>query len=291
MNNLKDKYPSWKYGTASKFSTREEEGVAIACKWATHSVSTTTMKRLIYCSDPLTRVVVRMSVAVGKDVSSTSTNTNTNEGDTVVDVYATHWSYSKCNQEMNAERTLAFVNASSVGSSAFVLGDFNAYEESPPSLAMMEMIPVRLAGNDSAAYYMRDSWRALHPDVQAFPGYTFSSLKHKKGLHNRCDRIFYAGKATPVGAEVVCENPGRELIPSDHCAYLFTAEIPCPASTITDAIHVAAYLPPLNARTLALCTELIAVLLFAFVVKKKLTRRQKRGLMNHQHNFLQQRSL
>ena len=220
-SHLRDRYPSWKYGTASMANEVDEEGIAIACKWAIHSASSIFMYPQVHCTDPLRRAVVQMSIAVGRKTLSDADVISAD----LVDIYATHWSYEDCNHDMNAMETLEFVNSTSVGGSAFILGDFNAFDEVTNSLKMMEQVPLYLSGDFGSVQYMKDSWRALYPDVEAYPGYTYSSLEEKAGLHNRCDRIYYLGRVTPLSAEVDCKNPNSEIKPSDHCAYIFTSLI------------------------------------------------------------------
>lgn len=203
------------------FNQIDEEGVAIACKWPIYSASSIFMDSLVECVDPLRRAAVQMSIVVGKN----STDEADITGADLVDIYATHWSYSDCNQEMNAMKTLELVNNTSVAKSAFILGDFNAYDERVSSIKLMETVPIYLSGDYTNVKYMKDSWRSLYPDAETYPGYTYSSLEEKGGLHNRCDMIFYSGRVIPLSAEIICKNPGSELAPSDHCAYMFTSTI------------------------------------------------------------------
>ena len=271
VEHLKDKYPSWKYGTATMFNEIDEEGVAIACKWAIHSASSIFMYPQVHCMDPMRRAVVHMSIAVGKSELSDAEAISAD----LVDLYATHWSYDDCNQDMNAIMTLELANSTSVGRSAFILGDFNAYKEAPNSLKLMEQVPLYLSGDFSSTHYMKDSWRALYPDEEEFPGYTFSPLEEKGGLHNRCDRIFYSGRVTPLSAEVDCENPNSEIKPSDHCAYVFTSIISSTEKEWHYQNSKGRKVSTQNAHVATICVEIVAGVLILAILNRKLDRAWK----------------
>jgi endonuclease/exonuclease/phosphatase family metal-dependent hydrolase len=78
---------------------------------------------------------------------------------------------------------------------------------------------------------MRDSYRVIHPDEVAYPGYTWTPVPAKKEVLDRIDFVFFWGnRVNPVKSEIVGEKmPESDVVikdyPSDHRAVLSTFQI------------------------------------------------------------------
>jgi endonuclease/exonuclease/phosphatase family metal-dependent hydrolase len=224
------------------------EGVGIACRWPVSSVVAPLRTALFPaapgCWDPLRRGALGVLVSVRRPPSPSGCHD--------VAMFVTHWSYAPCNHMANAQATLAFVaeslaawSSSSSPSlpSVVLMGDFNIYVETSDAMRFLANQSIRVStGTATTTIMLKDSFRTLHPDANKTPGFTFSPLEAKGGLHNRCDRVFHSdgtGMIRPRRAVVVCHPSSGvvtratihehedEQYPSDHCAVMVTFDVPC----------------------------------------------------------------
>jgi endonuclease/exonuclease/phosphatase family metal-dependent hydrolase len=117
---------------------------------------------------------------------------------TEVDVYNTHFSLSENMRISNARDTAAFIRRESGPRPAILMGDLNAYPDTPP---------VRYL-RDEAGFV--DCWTAAHPDN---PGFTYSPWNPD----HRIDYVLGLNLAGPVtGARVVGFESENGVYGSDH---------------------------------------------------------------------------
>lgn len=129
------------------------------------------------------------------------------------------------------------------GIPVFLTGDFNtpshfdwteAVAESRPEVPYPVEWPVSRALSDAS---FRDSFRVVHPDPLARPGFTWTpgspeGLKPEfREVHDRIDWVLSAGPATAIGSRLVGEaaNPDVDIAmdpwPSDHRGVVSTFDV------------------------------------------------------------------
>ncbi len=128
------------------------------------------------------------------------------------------------------------------GTPVFLTGDFNSssHFDSPGArrreAGEQSGSPDRAVTLLLAAAGLRDSYREVHPDPVAHPGYTWSPgaphpVVERAGSRNRIDYVFSGGRSMAVASEVVGEVGGPDTDisvfpwPSDHRAIVSTFQV------------------------------------------------------------------
>jgi endonuclease/exonuclease/phosphatase family metal-dependent hydrolase len=117
------------------------------------------------------------------------------------------------------------------GTPVFLTGDFNASSHLDP-VTRSDSAVTRLLADAG----LRDSYRAVHPDAAARPGYTWSPgaphpFVDPDGNRSRIDYVFTAGRSETVASQVVGEagGPVTDIAvfpwPSDHRAVVSTFRV------------------------------------------------------------------
>ncbi|HEX7061604.1 MAG TPA: endonuclease/exonuclease/phosphatase family protein [Woeseiaceae bacterium] len=124
------------------------------------------------------------------------------------------------------------------GVPVFLTGDFNSPSHADWTEAAVGQVPYRETAfgwpvsRAIEAAGLRDSWRTVHPDPVAEPGFTWWAARPRIESYNpsdprerdRIDFVWFAGPASPVSSEIVGEEgePAAALSitpwPSDHRA-------------------------------------------------------------------------
>ncbi|MCH8042148.1 MAG: endonuclease/exonuclease/phosphatase family protein [Planctomycetes bacterium] len=124
-------------------------------------------------------------------------------------------------------------------SPAFLVGDFNepSHLDWTQPAADAALHPIKVAWPTSTAVVsagLTDSYRQIHPDPVARPGDTWTPRPEAGEIHDRIDRVYYAGAdLTPIASQLVGEAGGRDVdiaaagvFPSDHRAVVSTFSLP-----------------------------------------------------------------
>jgi endonuclease/exonuclease/phosphatase family metal-dependent hydrolase len=127
----------------------------------------------------------------------------------------------------------------------FLVGDFNApshLDWAPSAVGKVSHIPFPVEWPVSKAVTdagFKDSYREIHPDPIAHPGYTWWAHRPKvngwnpqhSDPHDRIDFIYAAGPVQTIASKRVgscctnCDNLDLQTWPSDHCAVVSTFQI------------------------------------------------------------------